>query len=58
MPIDEPIPVGPLRLAIKLPEAAMGHHAKMLVSNRGYRRPFQRDRRESKLRLFPIMKWS
>jgi Hypothetical glycosyl hydrolase 6 len=34
MPIDELIPVGPLRLAVKLPDGVTGHHAKMLVSNK------------------------
>jgi len=34
MPIDELIPVGPLKFAVKLPEGVRGRGAKLLVSNR------------------------
>jgi hypothetical protein len=34
MPIDELIPVGPMKFAVKLPDGVTGRHAKMLVSNK------------------------
>jgi hypothetical protein len=34
MPIDELIPVGPLKFAVKLPEGVRGRAVKLLVSNR------------------------
>ena len=34
MPIDEFIPVGPLKFAVKLPDGVRGRAVKLLVSNR------------------------